>query len=165
VSDSDTIKVCKANGFSLFQEVSPMRKSLDATLNDNFKSAHLLTLQFTPVFPVPAEMARKQFANWLLLARLRVGGAFRYVNIPEHGTDAPQDIVYRFITDLPLEQCEEIASLWAMGAATVEPVNEAQLSALARDSMARQGKTGRKGRRAWSASMKIHENSRTTAAI
>jgi hypothetical protein len=142
-----------------------MRKALDATLNENFKSANLLTLHFNPVFPVPEEMTRKQFENWLLLARFRVGGAFRYVNIIEHGTNDPQDTVYRFITDLPLEQCEEIASIWKMGKSTVEPVNEAQLSSIANNATASQRKTGRRGRRAWSASMKIHENNRAKAAI
>lgn len=124
-----------------------------ALLTSHFEHAQLLALCYTPGPPLPQAIADSQYRALMHRARHLAGGPFPYVKLADYAPSVAQVTAYRLIVDLPAGVCREIADSWFMGKATVEPLEEQQLTALAADLVERpEGRRG-KGRRSWATSL------------
>lgn len=108
-------------------------KALSRLLELNFPAgAQMITLAYESVDCAPVgECAEADIRTWVRLARVQIGGVFRYVRAIGQGGGNEPAIVHRIITELPNSAAWDIATIWPCGFISVEEIGAGELPTLA----------------------------------
>lgn len=107
--------------------------ALSRLLELNFSAgAHMITLSYAPMDPAFIEKhARADMYVWTRACQIRLGGSFRCARTASPRRDDSGAAVYHVITSCDAETAKLLAFIWPHGPTRVEPVEAAQLPALA----------------------------------
>ncbi len=106
------------------------RERLHNIIKDNFQSATLLTLYWSPAAPMPASFVSKYLMSWNRSVKWRVDRKYEYVRVTEYTDFKAGTMVFRYITNLTEAQCEKIAADWCMGKTEIDPLSPDDLDNL-----------------------------------